>query len=95
MTPELFEQSFGLTGRDRIKAGDGVKTGNFVCIVPQTDCTIATITIPPDFTDTNYAGETLAAGVPLYGPFTSIELSLGTADIYRTAKTRRNLDKVQ
>jgi hypothetical protein len=95
MTFELFEQQFGFAGVERAEAGTPVPESHYCCIIPQEDVTISNITLAhADFSSTNWVGKTLAAGIPFYIPFTTVELT-GNADCYKTVRNRARQDKLQ
>lgn len=82
----------GFAGVERAQPGVPLPTGKYYVIVPQEDLTITSISISPGFTSTNYNGETLAAGIPFYVPFTTAELT-GKAEAYKTARVLSTHEK--
>lgn len=89
-----FAQSFGFAGCERTQAGVALRTGRYCIVIPQEDVSITSIALSPNFTYTDYNGQTLAKGIPWYCPFTTITLT-GKADVYRTAHDWANHDRLQ
>jgi hypothetical protein len=83
MESKLFNNQFGQEGAEVI-TDTAAHPGSFISLQALSDAVIAAVTAP-NLTGNSLVGQTIPAGVAIYGRFTSITLTSGSLIAYKSA----------